>query len=448
MGIKKIISDIIYYGLFVLVFILSIPHTLGIRNIAFYLILILAIYIFFKQKLYTLLYDFKKKLKPVIILYTLLTIWILIGIFFADNKSYVISEIKGQWFVPLLYFLLGLFIYTISIAQNSFFSKHNILFIICFALFIHVLYIDLYAFHYYIDHHIILRRFGGLEGTPDRANMLTNMLLALLAAEIIYRFKKGQQMLKVNNFILFAMLALTILSSVVEAMRNGSVAIVFIATTGIFFMLYKNHTIKKSYKIMLSVFIVLFLSAPLLYNLKTDPRWQTLIQTIPIALDTKNNLYWLDGKKYPMPKLKNGKPVNDSNYSRIAWFKVGFMYSLKHPLGIGYQRNSFGYAMQKLYGKHARSTSHSGLIDWLIGMGYPGIILWVSIVLLLFKLIIDSFKSNYSYFSIASFFILTGSMSRFIVDPILRDHMFLTFMLLLGVLISGMLMDNEKNNLS
>ncbi|HIP11440.1 MAG TPA: hypothetical protein EYG73_01850 [Arcobacter sp.] len=447
MNYKSISLSIVFYNLFIVVFILSIPHTQSIRNIAFYSAFLLITYIFIQGKYYNNSIFKSKELKKIAIAYILLSIWIVIGLlFFAENQLYVLKEIKGQWIVPFLYFLFGMFCYLISFNSNSkLFNHKNIMFIIFFALFIHVLYIDLYALQYYTEHKELIKRFGGLEGTPDRANMLTNLLLALIMTEIVYRIRNKKQLLPLNNFVLFISFVLTIISSLIEAMRNGSVAVLFLATSSLVFILYKNQQIKQVYKYILSSIFIAVLALPFMYNVKTDARWQTLIESIPIALDTQNNKFWLNSSKYPSPKLDNGQNVNGSNYLRIAWFKVGIEYSIEKPFGIGYQRNSFGEAMTNKYNYHARSTSHSGFIDWLLGIGYIGIILWFIIIGLLFRLAIHSYRKNFSYFSVGLFFVVTGNMSRFMVDPILRDHMFATFMLIVGIMLTGLLLeDNEK----
>ncbi len=439
------------YNLFCYLFVLPIPHTNSLRYLFFSLLLLSSAFLYYKNKLF--LYEiFKTKdFKLIKYLYGLLTIWLILGaVFISENSHYSFSEIKGQWINPLLSFFIG-FVLLISVhsINNQAFNKKDLLYIVFLALLIHIVYLDLFEFRYFIDNKIIVTRISGLAEGPDRANMLTNTLLSLLMVEVIYRFRIKNKILPINNFLLAIFLILTILSSIFEGMRNGVVALLFLITSSLFFILYKKKDINKKIKLLISTLLLLFLSLPFFYNIQHDKRWASLIETIPIALDIDNNLYWLDKLKYDIPKLKNGEAVGDSNYSRIAWFKVGLLMSIKEPLGMGYQRNSFEVALKKNYGlNHANSHAHSSLIEWLLAMGYIGVILCIMILFYIIFLCIKYFIKYESYFAIFLFFTMVGTASRAVVDTNMRDHMFLTFMFIVGLSLAGMYFDKKEFNIN
>ncbi|WP_375724270.1 O-antigen ligase family protein [Arcobacter sp. KX21116] len=438
------------YSLFCYLFVLPIPHTNSLRYLFFSLLLLSSAFLYYKNKIFLFGIFRTKDFKRIKYLYFLLTVWLILGAaFISENPHYSFSEIKGQWINPLLSFFIG-FVLLVSVhnINNQAFNKKDLLYIILLALLIHIVYLNLFEFRYFIDNKTIVTRISGLAEGPDRANMLTNTLLSLLMVEVIYRFRIKNKILPINNFLLTIFLVMTILSSAFEGMRNGVVALLFLTTSSIFFIFYKKN-INKKIKLLISILLLFFLSLPFAYNIQHDKRWNSLIETIPIALDIDNNLYWLDKLKYKVPKLKNGEPVNDSNYSRIAWFKAGLLMSIKDPMGIGYQRNSFEVALKNNYGpNHANSHAHSSLIEWLLAMGYIGVILCIMILFYIIFLCIKYFIKYESYFSIFLFFTMVGTASRAVVDTNMRDHMFLTFMFIVGLSLAGMYFDKKKFNIN
>jgi len=90
-------------------------------------------------------------------------------------------------------------------------------------------------------------------------------------------------------------------------------------------------------------------------------------------------------------------------------------------------------------------TSHSSILDLTIGIGIFGTILWVFFIFKIAIFATNIFIKSNSYFSIITIFITIGYFSRGLVDANLRDHMFLQFMLLLGIILFFLFSENKKN---
>jgi len=438
-------NNVLLFLVGLLIFILPTPHTISIRNISALLILISTAYLVRKYKYYKV----NNELKRVYYILSILTIWILFVAFFISNEtSWSLREINGQWITPLLYFISFVNLALYASNQNISFQK-NLYTVVFLMFFVHILYIDLYAFKDYLEHKTILSRVAGLTNGSDKSNYLTNILLSFIVVEVIYRFRMKTQYLTINNLLLVLILILTITSSIFEGMRNGVVAIIFLGISGILFAFYQNNSLSKQIKIVISVTLLVSISIPAIYNLKHDNRWSSLIETIPIALDTQNNKAWIDRKKYSYPKLSNGQVVSPSNYERVAWFYEGAKLIAEHPLGIGFGRNAFGHGIRDKYNLDKQiGHSHSGFIDLGIGIGIPGLIIWTIFCLYLMYLSFIYFKRYNSYFAIILFFNITGFYSRFLVDSNMRDHMIETFFVIIGLSLIYMLNEkNEKNTL-
>lgn len=439
-------SILFFIGL--LVFILPIAHTIAIRNISMLFLILILIYLFSKKNISGFKDLFKKETRIIAAILFLFSFWLYIVAFFISNESlWTLSEIKSQWITPLIYFLSFALVGLYSLKENIDFQK-NFYTVIFLMLFVHVLYVDLYAFKYYIDTKAILSRFAGLTEGPDKSNYITNVLLAFLVSEVIYRFRTSKKVLNINNFFLSLIIVLTLASSVFEGMRNGVVAVIFLTISGIFLSFYNNEKYTKKFKIIVSLFIFIMLTFPTMYNIKNDRRWNTLIATIPYALDTQVNKFWLNNEKYSLPKFPNGNNVEVSAYLRFAWGYEGLKLIVENPLGLGFGRNAFAHGLAKYDDVKNVGHSHSGLIDLTIGVGIPGLILWLSFGLYLMYLSYTVFIKYYSFYALVLFFNVSGFFSRFVVDSNMRDHMFETFMLVAGFSFIFMLKDKydaEKN---
>jgi hypothetical protein len=353
-----------------------------------------------------------------------------------------LNDIKSGWLTPLLYFFVA-FIFALYPYSRDKSFQYNAYLAIFIALFVHLLYVDLHALKYYLDNKEMLTRFAGLTDGPDKANYITNTLLVFLVSEIVYRLRYSKRLLRVNNPILTLLIVLVVLSSIIEGMRNGAVTIVFLGVVGSILALTGNKRLSKRYKLLSAIALTAILIIPAIYSIKYDNRWASLAKTIPIAMDTTNNKHWLNGEKYPIPKYSNGNNVEISSYLRISWLTEGIKMTLDNPLGYGFAKNIFGRVLKQKHGNDVIGTghSHSGLLDLTIGAGYPGLIIWLILGFYLCYLSIVNFFKHKNVFALILFFNVSVFYSRSLVDSVIRDHMFVTFMFINGFAIAIMYKD-------
>lgn len=438
-------SKIVIFLTTTLIFILSVPHTIAIRNGLLYLLFIFLSFIVWKDRKKVKEFFEKSGIKTIYILLGIVSLWILFNtIAISHEIKWSLDEFRGQWMTPLLYVACGSMLGLLTFKEKVI-TKEVLITAVFYAIFIHILYVDLVAAHKYLHTKSLISRYGGLTDSPVLANYLTNILLAFIVSEFVYRNRTKKRILQINPGLLFVIFGAVVFSSLVEGMRNGSVAVVFLGTMGVIFFLYNNKNYSKKIKTILSFVIIISLSVPIIYNLKKDTRWKTLIDTIPIAMDTKANKHWLNKKKYKIPKLENGKDVSGSNYLRVAYAYEGSKLIIENPMGIGFGRNAFGHGLEMKYGEGRGKHSHSSVIDFTIGVGIPGLIIWLAFIFMIIKTSIKLFKENIGYFSMLTFFLTTGFVTRSLVDSNMRDHMFAQFMILFGI--SLVLMFKEKGNI-
>ena len=431
-------SSLILGGFSLLIFVLSIPGSIALRNVLSILLLISLVIIWFKNKTTVISLIKNNNFRNIVLVLLVLTLYIFIhSMFLSHETDWSLGEFKSHWLYPMLYFIIGILLAFFTKINNSF-SKELLITYLFFGMFAHVLYIDMVALERFMQSGNLISRYGGITGSPATVNFLTNILIAMIFSEVIYRIRAKKNVLKVSNNMLLTILVFCLLSSMVEGIRFGVVSLFFLGVSATVLFLLNNDSFVKRSKWIFSIAFITLISIPIIFNAINDPRWNSLIETIPIAFDTDTNMHWSDRSK-KLPKLSNGELVSGSNYLRLAWLAKSLEYIKKEPLiGIGYGRNSFGHAIQKYEGiDSARGKhSHSGILDFTISTGLIGLMLWLVFIGLIVVFSLKRFLIDTSYFALVSFFITTGFFFRSIVDSIMRDHVFQQFMLMLGIFLA------------
>lgn len=436
---KKYVYSVGLVLLALLMFVWPIPHTIALRHSLMLLTLLmfsLLAYVYTERSQYR----FSLPATPFII-FGVLTFWMLLGslYFWSDQSS--IEEFTSKWLKGVLAVVLG-FVVVKSVLSFNIELKTGIITAVTAPLVIHVISVDvLWLWDCSIG--TCQTRLAGLTDGPDKASYLSNLLMAFLIAESVLRLQGQARTLPISNRVLMSLLIITFLSVLIEGMRNGLFSLLLVGLVVFFLSEWRRAFKRKRGKAAIAA-ILLGLTATGYFFAK-DPRWATFQETIPIAWDTETHRYWLNMEKYPRPTLENGAPVDESNYLRVAWFKAALNIIEEHPLGVGYNKNAFGYALQQKYGEGS-GHSHSGLMDFTIGTGILGALLWLLFLGSLWMAAILAYRKTGVFTALVLALVLTDYTLRMLVDSVIRDHMFEQFAFLAALLSSLMLVEQQQFN--
>lgn len=413
-----------------LFFIWPIPHTIAARNLLMVGSLVLSGYLVFRNRPPPASFS---QLKPAAWLCFAFSTWlIVVAVFVSGETAWSLGEIQGQWGKALLALAVGA-LAAVAANQGSMASGKGLLMAVIGALTVHVLYVDFVGLKGLWEAGHLAKRLPGFTEGPDKSSFLTNMLLALLLAEGLFRAACKERYLPVHGLILLLLAAAALFSSYLEAVRNGMIALVVLAVSAAVFHFHANWArIKRGALVAGALSVVLALGVFVYFYAKSDPRWQNFAQTVPLALDTGTHKAWLDDTRFAYPVLTDGSPIDQSAYLRIAFIKEGLLLVRDHPFGVGYGRNAFAHALQAKYGYEKAGHSHSGLIDLAIGAGVPGVLLWIGFMASLIWLAYRSNAAKMNYFSLALVFVVLDFNVRMLLDSINRDHALEQFIFLLG----------------
>jgi len=414
-----------------LIFVLSIPGTMALRNVLAASLLFSLLFIWYKDRMSICLFP-EKDFKYIALILLSISIYILIhSMHISHEPIWSLNEFRGHWLYPILYFIMGILL-AFATQNEKYFDKRVLFSVLFYSLSLHILYINLSALEEFIKHDVIVRRYGGLSVSVAAASYLTNMLFALVASEALYRFLKKDRVISVSNTGLVIVFFLCILSAIIESSRFGIILSILIFIMAIL-LFVKKSDVSCTLKSIYSIFFISLISTPLVYSLNTDPRWGLVEDTVRIVSEGGNNKHWLDMKAEPL-KTSDGKPVS-SGYLRMAWFVTGVEYILKDPAGVGYGRNSFGHAIEinegddRFRGAHA----HSSIVDLTVGVGILGLVVWMFFVFKVVHYAFIKYNKSCNYYSIFTLLIVFDFFIRSFVDSNMRDHMFQEFMLILGL---------------
>jgi hypothetical protein len=185
-------------------------------------------------------------------------------------------------------------------------------------------------------------------------------------------------------------LTVALLITVLSNTKNGfAIFALAIALFGVNLIL-KGRWLRKNIKTSLVIAAVLisffYLAAKLHVN--KNPEWFFMLANAKVGLDIKNHDQWRT-QKIDSVLLTNefGKSVDPSTYERSSWFAAGLILLAENPLGFGLTHHSFGklaiikwpdFSKEAL---NARGATHSGWLDFALGMGIPGVLLvWISLL--------------------------------------------------------------------
>ena len=416
-------------ALLVLHFVLPLPNTIALRLFLIAVVLGVFGYRYYRDRPSS---AHLAILRPVAVLYAVLSLWILFGaILLSSDPVRSFAEINAHWLRAFLMFAIGIGAATLFGSTPH--SRRLLVAASVGALMIHVVYLELDALITLAQTGDVSLRMPGLTNGPDKVSFMTNLLCALVLADL-YFVSSAQKPVLLRPVSLFvAVSVICLLALYLGSVRNGIIAFVVSLAVGIALYL-KANAARFHMRHLATVCMALLVAAGLIYaSAESDKRWAALAETIPIALDTERHKAWLDARQ-PLPQLPDGQAVNDSNYRRIAWAKEGLQMVADHPLGVGYDRNAFGRASQAKYGLSGAGSTHSGLLDMFIATGVPGGLLWLALLFSVLKLSLDAFRRTQSFYALALFFVVLDFSLRMTIDGIVRDHIFQQFMLFAGLL--------------
>lgn len=184
---------------------------------------------------------------------------------------------------------------------------------------------------------------------------------------------RGRQYLPL--FFYLAIIAATLFLFDKQNIKNGmAYAALCLILFLILFLL--NGSQGRLWKKLVVVVGLVCLSLSFYPHVQKNDSWKTLIVDTKVAFQLDKYQQWKYAGAQGYPHNEYGKIVSITNYERAAWFKVGLQLAADQPLGYGLVEDSFkGMAKAKWPEASPNlSHSHSGWLDLILAIGFPGFI--------------------------------------------------------------------------
>ncbi|WP_319241453.1 O-antigen ligase family protein [uncultured Propionivibrio sp.] len=427
-------------GLFFLVcFVYPIPHTIALRNLL--LVTLLGIGLFHlarhPRRLDTI--DWRIFRTPAALL-AALTLWLLLqSTLISPRSAEALEMFRGDWLIAL----------TVSLAAMlATLTTHpprpdRILLALALALLAHLALLLGYQIAGWLS-----TGYFPWHRTPfaekDYHSMLVTTLAVLSLGDLLFRAVTGRRWFPCNGYWIAATLVLCTTASLTLWARNATLIIAaeLVACCMIFIVLASKSGFKKATFV---ITLVALLGAGGWLSFSSDSRWSGFQDAARVAFDTENNLAWLDSEKYPRPLTTSGNPVEESAYLRLAWAKVGVEQIAHYPLGLGYGHKAFGWAVERSYRVATGiESSHSGLIDFTLANGIPGLVLWLALSSSLVMAGWRGFRQYGSPAGLALALSVVAYLVRCLLDGHLSGFRLEMYALFVGVLIMQQLQESAR----
>ena len=175
-------------------------------------------------------------------------------------------------------------------------------------------------------------------------------------------------------------------------------------------LIYLIEFFRRRKQFSLSSYLIFLISAIVLvgslsivwqYDQKYEKKLSHLVSDVKIGVQIEKYPSWRNDPQYMGPKIpsdESGRVVNGSTYERASWFSKGAKLLWEHPWGAGFSHMAFRYYMLQEDPNLKLTKTHSGWLDFALGLGLPGVLLtWFAmgaVIFMAYKRLTSTLDSN------------------------------------------------------
>ena len=293
-----------------------------------------------------------------------LTAWMALqAVLFSPATWYALGRLRGDW---LMHFLAGLTAAFIAVRVRP----SNPLRPVVFALGVAIALVLLHQARWWI-----MSGTWPLRAMPyaqlDFQSTVHGLLAALVIADRTSLIVHGQSPLGLGARTGWLLCAFVLGTDVLLQARNGTVVVLALLVAAIVTILWlRVGARQRSY-----IFVVALATGMVaLASWQTDARWSRVAESFALAWTTESSC-WYNYNQANCPSPASGADLEESAYRRSAWAREALRAIAERPLGLGFSHDAFGRAVQERRGIAGWGSSHSGWLDFALGVGLPGLVL-------------------------------------------------------------------------
>lgn len=202
-------------------------------------------------------------------------------------------------------------------------------------------------------------------------------VLAISLGQILRLLTSGVYLILRQYFVVSVYLLVISATLFLFSIQNTKNGIAYaVALIGLFLTIIfrRAPSIKLWQKLLLFIMVGVTTITMLYPHIQKNDSWRTLIADFKVGFQLDLYPQWKYAGEQVYPNNEYGKPVSNTNYERAAWSKVGAQLALQSPLGYGLVEDSFKRMVKARWPEASPnlSHSHSGWLDLVLGVGFPG----------------------------------------------------------------------------
>jgi Ca2+/Na+ antiporter len=360
-----------------LIAIWPLPQTMALRNLAYLVGLIAAVYLFIQADSNAVRSAFQAQW-PLVLFFVWLVLHFLA---FSMDRSAQLHELKGFWLRCLLASVLGMALgrSLLQSGQDGLEPKYEKQSALLRASLYGTLVIYLLRYLYeVIDTGKLLHTdffMVPFKGKPQVSIFISILLTAVFAALPTSLTTKRDKYLSMAGMLTIACCLFTLYTA---NTKNGFLltALLFVA------YLVKLMRGKMNFnKAMLTLVACVAMAVAGYSHVKSNPAWRSVVPDVKAGWNIEANTYWKNWVTEPPALNELGEPVNQSAYLRTAWFRAATELIAEHPQGYGLMSYSFSYLAKQKWPDFYSSendhmvATHSGWTDLTLAFGIPALLL-------------------------------------------------------------------------
>jgi hypothetical protein len=420
----------IFFGLFL--FVLPIPGTIALRQVLLLGLLALLVLLWHQSR--------KRLSIPVrgvgalLLWLAILSAWLIIqACWISEESPWALDELGSQWLPALLAAAVGI---GVVLVHADGLSRKKLLAGIVLVFLAQTVFSLLVTLPDFLANGAFPQGTTTLTAGKLELSYWNNLLLSFLVIDVLARWLYRQSLSALPTPLIVGGIFAVFVSNLAFGARNGVIgSILLLSSLALLVIWHERKKIGSAKAVAFLGGAVLLVSTLASLNYHLDPRWSRFTETARIAWNPAASDAWLHPDDALLPQLASGVPVEASAYFRIAWIRAGVDLVADYPWGVGYGRNAFGHALRKTM-ETRLGHAHSGLIDWTIGVGIPGLILWLAFMIWAAALGIRRYFVAHDPAGLVLTFVVGGFFGRMLLDSINRDHMLMVFFLIVAVLVA------------
>ncbi|WP_147693494.1 O-antigen ligase family protein [Vogesella mureinivorans] len=287
------------------------------------------------------------------------------------------------------------------------------------------------AMRYYYLHGSWLYMDVFTTATKLEFTFFVNFAMAFVA--VLAGFGKGKT--RFPLWYLLAIGALMFFASFHAGARNGLIGLSYLVLSFTFiYVLTHRQQLSRARLVVLLLVVSIGMVGFVSKAIQKDARNQIFVQSVTMGWQDRDGLGWL--RMAPFPLLEDGRAVDSSAYERVAWIRAGLDLVAERPMGYGYDRRAFSQALFSVGKPNQIGHSHSGFIDMVVGLGVPGVLLWLSFCVSLIVIGLKAFVLRRDAAGLALMLVTCGFLGRMVLESVSKDHMLHIFLFTVAALLA------------